>query len=114
LQKTPFAPREKASATSSGSEQSLLHSMRHTALTRLGEAGVRAFEIMKIAGHSSVTMSQKYVHPSPESIGRAFERLEAVNIKARAALLPADQDSMSTTNPTTLVEKKIADSAELV
>jgi hypothetical protein len=41
---------------------------------------------MRVAGHSSVTVSQKYVHPSPESIERAFERLETMNTKARAAL----------------------------
>jgi hypothetical protein len=46
-------------------------------LTRLGESGADAFTIMRIAGHSSITVSQKYVHPTPESLERAFERLEA-------------------------------------
>jgi hypothetical protein len=64
----------------------VIHSLRHTALTRLGESGAGAFEIMRIAGHSTVTVSQKYVHPSPESIERAFERLEAMNTQARAGL----------------------------
>ena len=45
-------------------------------LTRLGESGVDAFTIMKIAGHSSITVSQRYVHPSPEAVERAFERLQ--------------------------------------
>jgi hypothetical protein len=30
---------------------------------------------MKLMGHSSVTVSQRYVHPSPETIELAFERL---------------------------------------
>ena len=64
----------------------VIHSLRHTALTRLGESGAGAFEIMRAAGHCSVTVSQKYVHPSPESIERAFERLEVMNAQARAAL----------------------------
>ena len=51
-----------------------------------------AFGIMRVAGHSSVTVSQKYVHPSPESFERAFERLEAMNTKARAALPGIAQD----------------------
>ncbi len=38
-----------------------------------------AFTIMRIAGHSSITISQKYVHPTPESLERAFEKLEALN-----------------------------------
>ena len=48
-------------------------------LTRLGEAGADAFTIMRIAGHSSVTVSQRYVHPTPEGLERAFERLEDLN-----------------------------------
>src|ERR1035438_8973507 len=57
----------------------VIHSLRHTMLTRLGEAGADAFTIMRIAGHSSVTVSQRYVHPTPEGMERAFERLEQLN-----------------------------------
>ena len=56
----------------------VLHSCRHTMLTRIGEAGADAFTIMKLAGHSSVTVSQRYVHPTPEAVERAFDRLEAL------------------------------------
>jgi integrase len=57
----------------------VIHSLRHTMLTRLGESGADAFTIMRIAGHSSVVVSQRYVHPSPESLENAFERLEKLN-----------------------------------
>jgi len=60
----------------------VLHGLRHTFLTRLGEAGADAFTIMKLAGHSSVTVSQRYVHPTLNSCETAFERLEAFNKKA--------------------------------
>jgi integrase len=63
----------------------VLHSMRHTCLTRLGEAGADAFTIMKLAGHSSVTISQRYVHPTGETVELAFERLERLNEKAQEA-----------------------------
>jgi integrase len=55
------------------------HSFRHTYGTRLGEAGADAFTIMRLMGHSSVTVSQKYVHPSPETMERAVQRLQAMN-----------------------------------
>jgi integrase len=61
------------------SKEFVVHSLRHTMLTRLGEAGADAFTIMKIAGHSSVTVSQRYVHPTPEGMERAFERLHELN-----------------------------------
>ena len=64
------------------SEEFVLYPLRHTCLTRLGEAGADAFTIMRLAGHSSVTVSQRYVHPTPESVERAFDRLETLNRKA--------------------------------
>ncbi len=64
----------------------VLHSLRHTCLTRLGEAGADSFTIMRLAGHSSVTVSQRYVHPTGETIQLAFDRLETLNQKALEAV----------------------------
>ena len=61
------------------SKDFVVHSLRHTMLTRLGESGAGAFDIMRIAGHSSVTVSQRYVHPTPEGMERAFERMQKLN-----------------------------------
>ena len=70
------------------SKEFVLHSLRHTMLTRLGGAGADAFTIMKIAGHSSVTVSQRYVHPTPEAVERAFQRLETLNAHGGQIPLP--------------------------
>jgi hypothetical protein len=35
--------------------------------------------IMKITAHSSVTLSERYVHPTPEGMEHAFERLQELN-----------------------------------
>src|SRR5690348_3589745 len=82
-------------------KDAVIHSLRHTALTRLGESGADAFTIMRIAGHSSVVVSQRYVHPSPASIEAAFDRLEALNRKAQKELLEGGGRTL-TTNSTTL------------
>jgi len=58
-----------------------LHSLRHTFGTRLGESGADAFTIMKLMGHSTITVSQRYVHPSPESTERAVGRMDALNVR---------------------------------
>jgi integrase len=68
------------------SSEFVLHSLRHTFLTRLGEAGTDAFTIMRLAGHSSVTVSQRYVHPTLDACETAFERLEAFNGRTNAKL----------------------------
>lgn len=63
----------------SGVEPFVLYSLRHTFLTRLGESGGDPFTIQKIAGHSSILISQRYVHPTPERVEQAFARLEDYN-----------------------------------
>jgi integrase len=67
------------------------HSFRHTYGTRLGESGADAFTIMRLMGHSSITVSQKYVHPSPETMERAVVRLDRMN---RAKTSPEPVDSL--------------------
>ena len=57
----------------------VLHSLRHSFCTRLGEAGAEAFLIQRLAGHHSVTVSERYVHPTPESAVLAIRRLDAAN-----------------------------------
>lgn len=54
----------------------VLHCTRHTALTDLGAAGVDAFTIQAVAGHASVTTSQRYVHPVTETMTRAIAKLD--------------------------------------
>jgi integrase len=53
--------------------------LRHTALTRLAEAGCDAFTLARIAGHSSITITQRYCHPQADAIERAFSRLGGHN-----------------------------------
>ena len=69
-------------------------------LTRLGEAGADAFTIMKIAGHSTVTVSQRYVHPTPEALERAFERLEALNGRVGEEQLARQRSAPATVSAT--------------
>lgn len=64
----------------------VLHLLRHTYGKRLGKGGADAFSIMRLMGQSSVTISQRHVHPTPEALDRAVERLEALNQRAIAAL----------------------------
>lgn len=81
----------------------VIHPLRHTMLTRLGESGVDAFTIMRIAGHSSITVSQRYVHPSPEAVERAFMRLQQFGedrSEAHGRLRPATISATVAQSPT--------------
>ena len=57
----------------------VLYSFRHTFLTRLGESGCDAWTLARIAGHSSITISSRYVHPSEDAVLNAMTRLGGHN-----------------------------------
>ena len=53
----------------------VLYSARHTFLTRLGESGCDVWTLARIAGHNSIRMSVRYVHPSEEAVLTAMAGL---------------------------------------
>ncbi len=57
----------------------VLYSFRHTFLTRLGRSGCDAWTLARIAGHSSIAISSRYVHPSEDTVLAAFSRLSGHN-----------------------------------
>jgi len=56
-----------------------VYSIRHTFLTRLGESGCDAWTLARIAGHSNISISQRYVHPSEDAVLNAVSRLSGHN-----------------------------------
>ncbi len=72
---------EKAIVRAKIEEPFVPYCFRHTYGTRLGECGADAFTIQKLMGHSSVLISQRYVHPSPEQATNAVKRLERFNLE---------------------------------
>jgi site-specific recombinase XerD len=57
----------------------VLYSLRHTFLTRLGESGCDVWTLARIAGHSQIGISSRYVHPSEEAMFAAMSRLGGHN-----------------------------------
>ncbi len=57
----------------------VLYAFRHTFLTRLGESGCDAWTLARIAGHSSISISSRYVHPSEDAVLAAVSRLSGHN-----------------------------------
>ncbi|MFZ1114024.1 MAG: site-specific integrase, partial [Candidatus Acidiferrales bacterium] len=53
----------------------VLYSLRHTFLTRLGQSGCDTWTLARIAGHSSIGISARYVHPSEDAVLDAMTRL---------------------------------------
>ena len=55
-----------------------VHDLRHTAATRMIEAGVDLVTVSKILGHSSIQMTMRYAHPTPENMQRAVNKLGVI------------------------------------
>ena len=60
-----------------GYEHLRRHDLRHTGLTWLADAGVPAHVLRKIAGHGSLSTTQRYLHPDDQSITDAGDALSA-------------------------------------
>jgi integrase len=54
------------------------YTLRHTALTNLASQ-CDTFALKTIAGHSSITITQRYVHPQAKAITEAFEKMEKLH-----------------------------------
>lgn len=51
------------------------HDLRHTAASRMVERGIDLVTVSKILGHSSIQMTMRYAHPTPENMRLAVAKL---------------------------------------
>lgn len=47
------------------------HDLRHTAASKMVEAGADLVTVSKILGHASIQMTMRYAHPTPEALRQA-------------------------------------------
>ncbi len=57
-----------------------LYDFRHTFGSRSAMAGVDLATLKELMGHSSITTTMRYVHPTPEHKRRAMDKLEQFNV----------------------------------
>lgn len=70
-----------------------IYCLRHSALTMLAETGCDAFTLARIAGHSSITITQRYCHPQADAIERAFGNLTGRHRIGHRPELPENKES---------------------
>lgn len=61
--------------TNLGYEHLRRHDLRHTGLTWMADAGVPVHHLREIAGHGSLSTTQRYLHPDHQSVAHAGELL---------------------------------------
>ena len=57
-----------------------LHTLRHTAISRMIESGIDDYTVMEISGHSSTRMLARYTHPTE---ARKREALESFTLSTQ-------------------------------
>ncbi|MGH9479778.1 MAG: tyrosine-type recombinase/integrase, partial [Terriglobales bacterium] len=65
-----------------------LHGLRHTAATRMAEAGLDAFTVAALLGHTQVTTTQRYVHPQRDALARAAALWVAPEVPTKSPTPP--------------------------
>ena len=84
--------------------------LRHTALTQLAQEGCDSFTLAKIAGHSSITLTQRYIHPQADAIERAFAA-----VARECGVSPELQQSTELgTNMGTVVNRENSEAVEVI
>lgn len=73
----------------SGVRPFVLYTLRHTFLTRLGQSGCDVWTLCRIAGHSTISISARYVHPSEDTVLNAMARLQEGPEIQTQEMLPA-------------------------
>jgi integrase len=63
--------------TAAGIEDFRFHDLRHTAATRMADAGADVFTLMKILGHADIRMTSRYTHATDNALRRAVANLDA-------------------------------------
>lgn len=77
--KSPFTA-WKTALKNAGVDQSLrIHDLRHTFASRLVSQGVPIFDVSKLLGHKSITMTMRYAHLSPHAFNDAINKLDDYN-----------------------------------
>ncbi len=56
--------------------QVVRHTLRHTAITHLVQAGVDLPTVKRISGHKTLAMVERYAHANGDHIGEAMSKLE--------------------------------------
>lgn len=100
--------------TDSGVQRFEPYILRHTALTNLAKKGADAHTLARIAGHSSIGITMRYVHPQADAIERAFAMAHGRVSRKRASQskrgkLPSGtkQSEVGTKMGTTQIGEKI-------
>ena len=76
-----------------------LHTLRHTALSRMIAAGFDDFTVMGLSGHCSVRMLSRYAHPTEERKVGALDSFDVVTTRSQSDRTPNEAPEDASFSP---------------
>jgi integrase len=76
-----------------GREKLRIYDLRHSYGSRAAMAGVDLPTLKELKGHSTITITMRYIHPTPEHKRCAIEKLKQFNAEQVSALAGKGQGS---------------------
>jgi integrase len=80
-------------------KQVVRHTLRHTAITHLVQAGVDLPTVKRISGHKTMAMVERYAHQSGAHIADAMEKLDGRYRLSRSSGMGADRCGIGSGKP---------------
>ena len=62
------------------------HDCRHTAITRMIQAGLSPMEVMKVSGHTQMNTFARYVNPNTQAVTRIADSFVSLSITSKFRL----------------------------
>lgn len=71
------------------------HDLRHTAATRMADAGADPFTLMKLLGHTDIRMTARYTHATDTALRRAVTNLDENRVFGDVLVTGTDQERLT-------------------
>jgi integrase len=69
-----------AACKAAGIQDLRFHDLRHTAITRMIEAGMQPAEVMRVSGHTTPAMMWRYLNANVDTARRAADALDVLRL----------------------------------
>ncbi len=76
-----------SACSDAGIKEFRFHDLRHTAITRMIQAGLSPIEVMKVSGHTQMNTFARYVNPNTQAVTRIADVLSAYQLQANSELI---------------------------
>ena len=84
-----------SACSDAGVKEFRFHDLRHTAITRMIQAGLSPMEVMKVSGHTQMNTFARYVNPNTQAVTRIADVLSNYNLTSNVVEVNEKEDFLN-------------------